>query len=180
MTGFRVFMKPGGWKVTDGTEEHGPYPTYDQAMRTADNLNLHRRADEERSFAPAADRNMQAGVPLPASQHVLSPGIASGDRREGHLVPDQRTGEKVVYYEAPLGELPPNMVPQTDAGRADGAVGDVVRYPEGPSVWEALEEGETRQAIDERTAAKEARERAAVPSTDTPAGASASRGGGLV
>ena len=51
MTGFRVFMKPGGWRVTDGMREHGPYPTYEQAVNACENLNLQRRPDEERSFA---------------------------------------------------------------------------------------------------------------------------------
>lgn len=60
MPAFRVFMRPGGWRVTDGVLEHGPYPTYEQAQRSADNLNLQLRAAEHPSFAPAGARSAEA------------------------------------------------------------------------------------------------------------------------
>ncbi len=108
MAGFRVFMKPGGWRVTDGVCEHGPYPTYEQAVRSADNLNLQTFPAEERSFAPSRAADLT------------------------------------------------------------------------PKVWRARKEQPAAELSDEERAAQAAIERARVQSTDSPAEASASLGGGVV
>lgn len=153
MSGYRVYMKHDGWRVGDGSEEHGPYPTYDQARLTADNLNLQRAPDEVRSFAPA-----------------------SGDRRDARPMPDG----KVMHGVHPDHPMPPHMVSETRGGEPDAPIGDLVEYEDGPDVWEAVEEPLAAQPDDEERAAREAIERARVPSTDSPAAGPLNFGGGAV
>lgn len=180
MGDFRVFMGPGGWQIADGAERHGPYPTHEQAVRTADNLNLQRRAEEERSFAPVSTpANTQGGQPLSDAQHRLVPDIEAGDRRDAYLT-TKSDGEESVMHGAAPEMTPAQMVSETEGATPDTPIGDVIDYPDGPSVWEAVEDAGEPMAADEEKAAAEAVERARVPSTDSPAAGSASRGGGLV
>jgi hypothetical protein len=181
MAGFRVFMKAGGWRVTDGAAEHGPFPTYGQAVRSAENLNLQRRAEEVRSFAPGnASVNVQGGLPLTHSAVRIAPEVIAGDRREGRLVSGEGHEEKVIHGARPEHPLPPQMVSETRGAEADQPLGDVLQYPETPDVWEALEADPEPPTADEERAAQEAIARARVKGTDSPAAGSASLGGGLV
>lgn len=162
MAGFRAYMGAGGWRVTNGDREHGPYPTYQQALQSAENLNLQHRAQEERSFAP------------------LEPTVTGGDRREAHLTREGGVEEKVMHGARPTGPLPPQMVSETGGATPDQPIGDVRVYPDEPTVWEAVEEAPEAAPPDGERAAREAVERARVGGTDSPAAGPASMGGGVV
>lgn len=180
MGGFRVLIRAGGWQVTNGIEQHGPYPTQEQAVRTADNLNLQRRAAEARSFAPVSvPTNVQGGEALSEAQHRIASLIQTGELRDAHLT-SKSDGSDVVVHGSEPAVLAPQMVSETRGSEPDGPIADVMAYPDGPSVWEAVEDETLRASADEDAAAEEAIERARVAGTDSAAAGSASRGGGLV